>query len=107
MLSGKIEQLNAPLSQPKYPMTKRKNKPLKQGCSSQCKTKTIKRIVKEWFDRKTDLLSHDSIILWTLEQHVVAHTSKVIKPEELEKVLPWVHMAITMPNGGCWVSIIR
>ncbi|SFL61737.1 ISXO2-like transposase domain-containing protein, partial [Porphyromonadaceae bacterium KH3CP3RA] len=30
-----------------------------------------------------------------LGQHVSTHTSLVVKPEEVEKVLPWVHTAIS------------
>ena len=61
---------------------------------SDLKADTITPIVKERIDGRLDLLTDDYTSYGDLKHHVESHTSKVIKPEELETVLPWVHVAI-------------
>ena len=39
----------------------------------------------------SDLKADDSTSYGDLKHHVGSHTSKVIKPEELKTVLPWVY----------------
>lgn len=68
---------------------------LKMKVAPNLKSGTITPIVKERVDGKSDLLTDDSTSYGDLKQHVGLHTSKVIKPEDLEKVLPWVHTAIS------------
>ena len=56
---------------------------------------TITSVVKERVDGDSDLTTDDSTSYVELEQLVNSHTSQVVKPEEVEKVLPWVHTAIS------------
>jgi transposase-like protein len=68
---------------------------LKMKVIPNLKSNTITPIVKERVDGESDLLSDDSTAYGDLKHHVSSHTSRVIKPEDLEKVLPWVHTAIS------------
>lgn len=67
---------------------------LKMKVISDLKADTITPILKERIDGRSDLLTDDSTSYGDLKHHVGSHTSKVIKPEELETVLPWVQVAI-------------
>ena len=64
---------------------------LKMKVISDLKADTITPIVNERIDGKSDLLTDDSTSYGDLKHHVGSHTSKVIKPEELKTVLPWVY----------------
>ena len=68
---------------------------LKMKVIPNLKSATITPIVKERVDGASDLTSDDSTSYGDLGQHVSTHTSLVVKPEEVEKVLPWVHTAIS------------
>lgn len=67
---------------------------LKMKVISDLKADTITPIVKEQVDENSELLTDDSSSYVGLKQHVQSHISKTVKPEELETVLPWVHVAI-------------
>ncbi|WP_286845649.1 MULTISPECIES: IS1595 family transposase [unclassified Proteiniphilum] len=67
---------------------------LKMKVISDLKADTITPIVKEQVDENSELLTDDSTSYVDLKQHVQSHISKAIEPEELETVLPWVHVAI-------------
>ena len=67
---------------------------LKMKVISDLKADTITPIVKEQVDENSELLTDDSTSYVDLKQHVQSHISKAVKPDELETVLPWVHVAI-------------
>ena len=58
------------------------------------KSDTAAEIVKERVDYQSEIQSDDSTTYKKLEQVVESHIAQVIKPEELSKLLPWVHTCI-------------
>ena len=58
------------------------------------KANTATKIVKGRVDYKSDIQSDDSTAYKKLGEVVESHRAQVIKPEELPKVLPWVHICI-------------
>ena len=58
------------------------------------KSDTAAEIVKERVDYQSEIQSDDSTTYKKLEQVVESHMAQVIKPEELSKLLPWVHTCI-------------
>jgi transposase-like protein len=55
---------------------------------------TVTEIVKEQIETEAELTTDDSTSYKKLKQVVKQHNAKVVKPEELPKMLPWVHIAI-------------
>ena len=55
---------------------------------------TATKIVKERFDYKSDIKGDDSNTYKKLNEFVQSHNAQVIKPEEIPKILPWVHICI-------------
>jgi hypothetical protein len=58
------------------------------------KADTATKIVKEQVDYMSDIQSDDSTTYKNLNKVVHSHRAQVIKPEELPKILPWVHICI-------------
>ena len=58
------------------------------------KADTISNVVKEHVDSQAELTTDDATPYSKLAEHVKSHHAQVIKPEELPKILPWVHIAI-------------
>jgi hypothetical protein len=58
------------------------------------KADTTINMVKEHIDSQAELTTDASTSYKKLEEHVKKHDAKVVKPEGLPKVLPWVHIAI-------------
>lgn len=58
------------------------------------KADTATEIVKEKIDYQSEIQSDDSTTYKKFEQVVKAHIAQVVKPEELQKVMPWVHICI-------------
>ena len=58
------------------------------------KADTVSNVVKEQVDTQVELTTDDSTSYKKLAKHVKTHHAQVIKPEDLPKMLPWVHIAI-------------
>jgi hypothetical protein len=58
------------------------------------KADTAAKVVEEQIDSEAELTTDDSTTYKKLGQHVKAHKAQVVKPEDLPKILPWVHIAI-------------
>ena len=67
---------------------------IKMKLVSDLKTDTTTDTVKKHIDTQTELTTDDSTSYQKLKEHVKEHHAKVVKPEELSKVLPWVHTTI-------------
>ena len=68
---------------------------LKMKVISDLKSGTITRNVKEHVESTADLTTDDSTSYTKLKEHVHSHTASVIPHQDLSKVLPWVHTAIS------------
>jgi transposase-like protein len=55
---------------------------------------TVTEVVKEKVDAQAEITSDDSTSYKKLEQVVKNHQAQVVKPQDLPKILPWVHIAI-------------
>ena len=55
---------------------------------------TITETVKGQVDSQAEITSDDSTSYTKLNQVVKSHRAQVIKPKDLPKILPWVHIAI-------------
>ena len=58
------------------------------------KADTAVEIVKEKIDSKDELTTNDSKTFYKLHQAIKSQKAQVIKPEDLQKILPWVHISI-------------
>jgi hypothetical protein len=58
------------------------------------KADTAKKIVEKQINYQSDIQSDDSTTYNKLKEVVQSHQAQVIKPEDLPKVLPWVHICI-------------
>jgi transposase-like protein len=58
------------------------------------KADTVTEIVKEQVATAAELTTDDSSSYKKLKQIVKSHEAHVVKPEDLPKILPWVHIAI-------------
>ena len=62
------------------------------------KADTVSNIVKEQMNPSVELTTDDSTSYKKLGEHVKLHQAQVVKPEDLPKILPWVHIAIGNVN---------
>ena len=60
-----------------------------------------KEIVKEQIDSTAELTTDDSKTFYKLKQVVESHKAQVIEPEDLQKILPCVHIRIENENACC------
>lgn len=67
---------------------------LKMVVIDDLKADTISNTVKEHVDPSAALTTDDATYYTNLSEHVESHLAQVIKPEDLPKMLPWVHIAI-------------
>ena len=79
---------------------KQGNKPKKVGylkmiVVDDLKSSTITDNVKEQVENTADLISDDSTSYTKLKKYVHSHNASVIPKEQISKVLPWVHTAIS------------
>ncbi|KAA6314083.1 hypothetical protein EZS27_035248 [termite gut metagenome] len=58
------------------------------------KADTVTTIAKEQVDSQVELTTDDSTSYKKLGEHVKSHDAQVVKPEDLPKMLLWVHIAI-------------
>jgi len=69
------------------------------------KAYTITSIVKKDVSVDSELITDHSTSYVKLKDVVDKHDAQVIPKEKIRSVLPWVHIAITMQNGCCWIYI--
>ena len=55
---------------------------------------TVTGVVKEQVDSQAEIISDDSTSYTKLKEVVKLHQAQVIKPQDIPKILPWVHIAI-------------
>lgn len=67
---------------------------LKMVVIDDLKADTISTIVKEQLNTSVELTTDDSTSYRKLGKHIKSHQAQVVKPEDLPKILPWVHIAI-------------
>ena len=68
---------------------------IKMQVISDLKSNTITSVVKEQVDKTTELVTDDSTSYTKLIEHVNSHVAKVIEPDMIPVILPWVHIAIS------------
>ncbi|KAA6321093.1 hypothetical protein EZS27_029217 [termite gut metagenome] len=73
--------------------TKRVNH-IKMQIISDMRADTVTNIVKEQIDFQAEVTTDDSTSYNKLGEHVKSHDAQVVKPADLPKILPWVHIAI-------------
>ena len=86
---------SAVVENPKPNKPPRKVNHIKMQVVDDLKADTAKKIVKEQVDYQSDIQSDDSTTYKKLNDVVKLHIAQVIKPEEIQKVLPWVHICIS------------
>ncbi|KAA6317327.1 hypothetical protein EZS27_032497 [termite gut metagenome] len=67
---------------------------IKMQIINDMKADTVTNIAKEQVDSQAELITDDSTPYKKLGEHVKSHDAQVVKPEDLTKMLPWVHIAI-------------
>jgi hypothetical protein len=67
---------------------------IKMQVLNDLKADTATKVVKEQVDYLSDIQSDDSTSYRKLREVVESHQAQVIEPEDLPKVLPWVHICI-------------
>ena len=68
---------------------------IKMQVISDLKSNTITSIVKEQVVKSADLITDDSTSYTKLIEHVNSHVAKVVEPQMIPIILPWVHIAIS------------
>jgi transposase-like protein len=79
---------------PKSDKPPKKVNHIKMQVVKDLKADTAAKVVREQIDARAELTTDDSTSYKKLGQHVKSHEAQVIKPEDLPKILPWVHIAI-------------
>ena len=59
------------------------------------KAPTIDSQVVKWINSDADIVTDDSTSYVNFKNLVNSHTSQVVEPKNISKVLPWVHLAIS------------
>jgi len=78
----------------------KKGKPKKMGfikmqVIQDLKSKTIELHVDKKVKKSATLITDDSTSYVNLDNFVEKHNSQVVKPDEIAKILPWVHISIS------------
>jgi hypothetical protein len=55
---------------------------------------SITEIIKEQVDSQVEITSDDSTSYKKLKQIVKSHEAQIVMPQDLSRILPWVHIAI-------------
>jgi transposase-like protein len=79
---------------PKPNMPPKRVNHIKMQIVNDLKANTAAKVVKEQIDSQAELTTDDSTSYKKLGQQVKSHCAQVVKPEDLLKILPWVHIAI-------------
>jgi transposase-like protein len=78
---------------PKPTMPPKRVNHIKMQIVTGLKAYTAAKVVKEQIDSRAELTADDSTTCKKLGQHVKSHRAQVVKPEDLPKILPRVHIA--------------
>jgi len=93
---------SAKVSEPKKGKKNRKVGHIKMKVIEDLKSKTIDEVVAQSVSKESRLTTDDSTSYVNLGDMVKEHVSKVIPKQEINKELPWVHIAIT--NAKSWLQ---
>jgi hypothetical protein len=85
---------SSPVENPKPGMPPRRADHIKMQVVPDLKADTATETVKEQVDYQSGIQSDNSTAYKKLNRVVETHQAQVIKPEDLPKVLPWVHICI-------------
>lgn len=80
---------------PKHGKKPKQVKYLKMKVMEDLLSDTIAKKVKEHVESTADVISDDSTSYTKIKNHVRSHTAAVTPTEQLSKLLPWVHTAIS------------
>ena len=90
------------IAESETPMISDKNKVVKKSVGhikmiviNDLKSPTLDKEVVKWINNDSDLITDDSTSYVNFKNLVRSHTSQVIEPKDLSKVLPWVHIVIS------------
>ena len=89
------------VDQPKKGKKSRKVGYIKMKVIEDLKSKTIDNVVVECISEQAHVKSDDSTSYVGLSKKVEQHISKVIPKKDINKELPWVHIAIS--NAKSWL----
>jgi hypothetical protein len=67
---------------------------IKMQIINDMKADTVTNVVKEQIDSQAELTTDDSTSYKKLGEQVKSHDAQVVKPADLPKILPWVHISI-------------
>lgn len=84
-----------PVDNPKSGKKPKKVRYIKMIVICDLKSDTMTDNVKKQVENTADLTTDNSTSYTKLEEHVNAHNAAVIPKEQIQKVLPWVHTAIS------------
>ena len=96
-------------SSTKTPRRRRSNKAvghLKMQVIPDLESKTITKVVKEQLEPSVELTTDDSTSYIKFDRLAGSHKTVTSGKEAVKVFLPWVHIAIRMQRGFCWMSII-
>ena len=90
------------IAESEEPMISDKNKVVKKSVGhikmiviNDLKSPTLDKEVVKWINNDADLITDDSTSYVNFKNLVRSHTSHVVEPRDLSKVLPWVHIVIS------------
>ena len=90
------------IAESEVPIISDKNKVVKKSVShikmiviNDLKSPTLDKEVVKWINNDADLITDDSTSYVNFKNLVRTHTSQVVEPKDLSKVLPWVHIVIS------------
>jgi len=79
---------------PKAGKKPKRDNHLKMVVIDDLQANTILSTVKEHVNPLAELTTDDATFYSKLAEHVKSHDAQVVKPEDMPKILPWVHIAI-------------
>ena len=90
------------IAESEEPMISDKNKVIKKSVGhikmiviNDLKSPTLDKEVVKWINNDSEIITDDSTSYVNFKKLVRSHTSQVIEPKDLSKVLPWVHIVIS------------
>lgn len=90
------------IAESEEPMISDKNKVVKKSVGhikmiviNDLKSPTLDKEIVKWINNDADLITDDSTSYVNFKNLVRSHTSQVVEPKDLSKVLPWIHIVIS------------
>jgi hypothetical protein len=82
------------VKKPKRGMKSKRVNHIKMQIMNDMSADAVTETVKKQVDTQAEITSDDSTSYKKLKQVVKSHQAQAVKPEDLPKILPWVHIAI-------------